>query len=60
MKVVSHPDDLLAILKDPALNIERVGLEAGPLSQWLLGELTSAGLPVICIESVPEGAAEQD
>lgn len=51
VKVVSHPDDLLAILKDPALNIERIGLEAGPLSQWLLGELTSAGLPVICIET---------
>ncbi|RWB44685.1 MAG: IS110 family transposase, partial [Mesorhizobium sp.] len=51
VKIVSHPDDLLAILKDPALNIERVGLEAGPLSQWLLGELTSAGLPVICIET---------
>lgn len=35
VRVVSHSDDLLAVLKDPALNIERVGLEAGPLSQWL-------------------------
>ena len=34
-KVVSHPEDLVAILSDPALNLERVGLEAGPMSQWL-------------------------
>ena len=32
-KVTSHPDDLVAILNDPELHIERVGLEAGPLSQ---------------------------
>jgi transposase len=51
VKVVSHPDDLLAVLKDPALNIERVGLEAGPLSQWLFEGLARAGLPVICIET---------
>jgi transposase len=30
---VSHPDDLLAVLKELALAIERVGLEAGLLSQ---------------------------
>jgi transposase len=33
MKVVSHPDDLIAVLQDPAWNFERIGLEAGPLSQ---------------------------
>src|ERR1700730_12812826 len=31
MKVVSHPEDLLAVLCDPAWRLERVGLEAGPL-----------------------------
>ena len=35
MKVVSHPEDLLAVLCDPAWRLERVGLEAGPLSQGL-------------------------
>jgi len=34
-KVVSHPEDLLAVLCDSAWRLERVGLEAGPLSQWL-------------------------
>ena len=33
IKVASHLDDLLQILKDPAWHLERVGLEAGPLSQ---------------------------
>jgi len=51
VKVVSHPDDLTAVLKDHALHIERIGLEAGPLSQWLFEGLTRAGLPVICIET---------
>jgi len=29
----------------------RVGLEAGPLSQWLFSALAEAGLPVVCIET---------
>src|SRR6202166_2521189 len=51
MKVVSHPEDLLAVLCDPAWRLERVGLEAGPLSQWLFSGLTEAGVPAICIET---------
>jgi transposase len=51
LKVVSHPDDLVAALKAPDLQIERIGLEAGPLSQWLFEGLVKAGLPAICIET---------
>ena len=51
VKVVSHPDDLIAVLKDPALHLERIGLEAGPLSQWLFEGLAKVGLPTICIET---------
>jgi transposase len=51
LKVPSHPEDLLRILQDPAWNLERVGLEAGPLSQWLFNGLAEAGLPVVCIET---------
>ncbi len=29
----------------------RIGLEAGPLSQWLFSGLVEAGLPAICIET---------
>ena len=31
--------------------LERIGLEAGPLSQWLFEGLAKAGLPAICIET---------
>lgn len=31
MKVASHPEDLARVLKDPAWDFERIGLEAGPL-----------------------------
>ena len=51
LKAPSHPEDLLRVLQDPALNLVRVGLEAGPLSQWLFNGLTEGGLPVVCIET---------
>lgn len=35
VKVPTHPEDIGRVLKDPAWRLERVGLEAGPLSQWL-------------------------
>lgn len=50
-KVVSHPDDLAAVLRGAGLRLERIGLEAGPLSQWLFEGLARAGLPTICIET---------
>lgn len=51
LKVPSHPEDLVDVLKDAAWRFERIGLEAGPLSQWLFSGLAEAGLPVICIET---------
>ena len=35
LKVPSHPEDLAEVLKHPAWRLERIGLEAGPLSKWL-------------------------
>ena len=35
VKVASEPDALLAVLTNPAYHLKRIGLEAGPLSQWL-------------------------
>jgi transposase len=51
IKVASHPDDLVQILKHPTWHLERVGLEAGPLSQWLFEGLAQAGVPVVCVET---------
>jgi hypothetical protein len=35
VRMASEPDALLAVLKNPAYRCKRIGLEAGPLSQWL-------------------------
>ena len=35
VKVASEPEALLAVLTNPAYRFKRIGLEAGPLSQWL-------------------------
>lgn len=50
-KVASEPEALLAVLANPAYHFKRIGLEAGPLSQWLFSALAEAGLPVICVET---------
>src|SRR5262249_39795240 len=42
---------LLQVLTNTIYRLKRVGLEAGPLSQWLYSVLAEAGLPVICVET---------
>jgi transposase len=51
VKVPSEPEALLQVLINPAYHFKRIGLEAGPLSQWLFSALAEAGLPVICVET---------
>ena len=51
VKVASEPDALLPVLMNPAYHFKRIGLEAGPLSQWLFSALTEADLPVVCVET---------
>jgi transposase len=51
VKVASEPEALLHVLGSPAYRFKRIGLEAGPLSQWLFGALAEAGLPAICVET---------
>ena len=47
VKVASEPEALLAVLNNPAYHFKRIGLEAGPLSQWLSSALAEAGFPVL-------------
>ena len=47
----TEPEALAMALLDTGLTFARVGLEAGPLSQWLHAGLTRAGLPVVLIET---------
>ena len=35
VRVSSEPESLLVVLKNAADHFKRIGLEAGPLSQWL-------------------------
>jgi transposase len=44
VKVASEPDALLAMLKNPAFHFKQIGLEAGPLSQWLFSALAEADM----------------
>ena len=50
-RVASEPEALLQVLTNTIYRFKRVGLEAGPLSQWLYSVLAEAGFPVICIET---------
>ena len=45
-KVASEPEALIAWLRGLGLDLARVGLEAGPLSQWLYAAMRDAGLAV--------------
>src|SRR5215212_5071200 len=50
-KVASEPEALIAWLRGLGLELARVGLEAGPLSQWLHAAMRDAGLPVELLEA---------
>ena len=50
-KVPSDPDALVAWFVELGLPMERIGLEAGPLSQWLYAGLTAAKFPVVLLET---------
>ena len=50
-KVASEPTALVDWLKATGVNLERVGLEAGPLSQWLHAGLRQAGIAAELLET---------
>ncbi len=50
-KVASEPEALIGFLCGQQLEIGRVGLEAGPLSQWLHSGLIAAGFEAVLLET---------
>jgi len=50
-KVPSEPETLVAFFRQLGLPLTRIGLEAGPLSQWLHAGLTRAGFEVVLLET---------
>jgi transposase len=49
--VASEPEALIAWFSELGLEVTRIGLEAGPLSQWLYAALQRAGLAVELLET---------
>jgi hypothetical protein len=50
-KVPTEPAAIIALLTSLGVTFGRIGIEAGPLSQWLVNALTAVDLPVICVET---------
>jgi transposase len=50
-KVASEPEELIAWFASLGVGLERIGLEAGPLSQWLFAAMREAGLAVELLET---------
>src|ERR1700727_2264229 len=50
-KVASEPEALIAYFGSLGLAVVRIGLEAGPLSQWLYAAMKEAGLAVELLET---------
>src|SRR6478672_2806029 len=50
-KVLSEPEALIAWFGALGVSVTRIGLEAGPLSQWLYAAMRQAGLAVELLET---------
>jgi transposase len=50
-KVASEPEALISWFRSLGLGLTRIGLEAGPLSQWLFAAMREAGLAVELLET---------
>src|SRR5215212_3017735 len=50
-KVASEPEALVGYFSSLEIKVVRIGLEAGPLSQWLHAAFTQAGFEVVLLET---------
>src|SRR3712207_841349 len=50
-KVPTEPEPLVRFFRELGVPLTRVGLEAGPLSQWLHAGLTGAGFEAVLLET---------
>ena len=50
-KVASEPEALVGFFRQLGVAVTRIGLEAGPLSQWLHAGLTAAGFEAVLLET---------
>src|SRR3954470_9266177 len=57
--VATEPESIAICLRDDLTRIERIGLEAGPLSEWLARELSVLGIVVTLLETRQVRAAAE-
>src|SRR5260370_39657421 len=50
-KVPTEPADIIARLTSLGVSYGRIGIEAGPLSQWLGNALAAGELPGVCVRT---------
>jgi transposase len=50
-RIASEPEALIAWFRGLGFGLERIGLEAGPMSQWLHAAMRAAGLAVELLET---------
>ena len=50
-KAASEPEGLVRFFRELGVAVSRIGLEAGPLSQWLDAGLTEAGFDAVLLET---------
>ena len=50
-KIASEPEALIVWFRGLGFELERIGLEAGPMSQWLYAAMRAAGLAVELLET---------
>src|SRR3954453_6207499 len=50
-KVASEPEALVGFVRQLGVAVTRIGLEAGPLSQWLYAGLAKAGFEAVLLET---------
>jgi transposase len=47
----TDPTSIFTMIKNTGLEIEKIALESGSVSHWLIQKLCNRGLPVICIDA---------
>ncbi|WP_240722525.1 transposase [Poseidonocella sp. HB161398] len=50
-KVATCPDAIAGWLAAQTADVERIGMETGPLAVWLWNALAERGLPAVCLEA---------
>lgn len=59
-KVPTEPADIIALLTSVGVNFGRIGIEAGPLSQWLVNALMAVETLLPAPEPIGKRVQEQD